>query len=57
MSTPSSVIRPRSTSQNRGSSDTSVVLPPPDGPTSATTSPGATESVTPSSVHVSDGSA
>ena len=43
MSTPSSVMRPRSTSQNRGSSETSVVLPPPEGPTSATISPGATE--------------
>ena len=46
LSTPSSVIRPAVTSQNRGSRFASVVFPAPDGPTSATTSPGAMASDT-----------
>jgi hypothetical protein len=47
---PSSRTCPRSTSQKRGNRDTSVVLPPPDGPTNATTSPGATSRSIPSRV-------
>src|SRR3712207_8524436 len=42
-SIPSSVMRPAVTSQKRGSSDASVVLPAPDGPTRATTWPGRSE--------------
>ena len=46
MSRPSMRIAPVSTSWNRASSDASVDLPEPDGPTSAVTVPGRSVSVT-----------
>ena len=42
-STPPTKTEPSSASQKRGTSDASVDLPPPDGPTRATVAPAGTE--------------
>ncbi len=51
MSTPSSRTDPSATSQNLGRRLTRVVFPAPEGPTTATTSPGRSRSDTSRSAH------
>ncbi len=45
-STPPTSTRPPSTSQKRGTRLAAVVLPPPEGPTSATVAPAGTSKLT-----------
>lgn len=51
MSTPPMATEPRSGSRRRASSCPIVLLPPPDGPTSAVIVPSRIVTVTPSSAH------
>ena len=54
MSVPSRRIAPQVTSASRGTRASSVVLPEPVAPTSATVSPGASSRLTPRSTGLAD---